>query len=145
MAHVEFSQQINAAALHAVLTSPTGGMARDLLRRGLRVETQAKRNLAGGESGPKRIDTGRLRSSITTVMVTRNGDLAVLVGTAVFYGRFVHDGTGIHGPKGQPITPKRGTYLRFKPTGARRYVFAKKVAGMQRNQFLLAALKVAGR
>ena len=144
MASVTYTQQLNAAALRQLVTSPTGGLARDLMRRGLMVETQAKRNLNGGLSGPRRIDTGRLRSSIVTVPVRRDGELAVLIGTNVFYARYVHDGTGLYGPKHRPIRPVRAKLLRFKPRGKSRYVFAKEVKGMIRNQFLLDALKVAG-
>lgn len=143
MAQITYSHQFDAAALRAVMTSRRGGMARELVRRGLLVETQAKRNLAGGDSGPKRIDTGRLRSSITTVMVERNGELAVLIGTNVWYAVLVHDGTGIYGPKRQPIKPKQARLLKFKPRGESRYVYAKQVRGMEPNRFLLAALSAA--
>jgi hypothetical protein len=143
MATVHYSHQLDTAALRRVLSSERGGLGRDLLRRGLKVETQAKRNLAGGPSGPKRIDSGRLRSSVTTVMVERNGDLAVLIGTNVRYARYVHDGTGIYGPRRQMIRPKRAKLLRFKPKGSSRYVFAKQVRGMVPNMFLVSALSAA--
>lgn len=115
---------------------------RDMLRRGLLVETQAKRNLSG-IGGPKRIDTGRLRASIATVAVTRNGEPAVLVGTNVKYARWVHDGTGIYGPRGVPIRPRTKKFLRFKPRGARRYIYARSVKGMKPNRFLTNALSAA--
>lgn len=143
MATVRYSQQLDAGALRRVVTSRRGGLARDLLRRGLAVETQAKRNLAGGESGPKRIDTGRLRSSLTTVMVERDGGLAVLIGTNVWYARLVHDGTGIYGPRHQMIRPKRAKRLRFRPSGQSRYVYARAVRGMEPNRFLSMALRAA--
>ncbi len=147
MAAVRYSHQFDNAAIRAFVSSPQGGLAKDLLRRGLRVETQAKRNLAGGESGPKRIDTGRLRSSITTVLVQRDGALAVLVGTNVKYARWVHDGTGIYGPRGVPIRPRTAKFLRFKPRGSRGgrrgFVYVKSVKGMKPNTFLLSALKAA--
>ncbi len=128
--------------MRALLASPRGGVARDLLRRGLRVETQAKRNL-GGVDGPKRIDTGRLRASINTQLVTRNGEPAVIVGTNVFYARFVHGGTGLYGPRGRKITPKRAKRLRFRPHGSGRYVYARSVRGMKPNHFLTNALRAA--
>ncbi len=144
MALISYSHQLNAAGIKALISSPQGGIAQNLLRRGLLVETQAKRNIAGGPSGPKRIDTGRLRSSITTVMLMRNGQPAVRVGTNVKYALWVHDGTGIYGPRGVPIRPKRGKFLRF--TGRRgRIVYAREVKGMKRNRFLLLALSVARR
>lgn len=145
MASVQFTHHFRPQELRRVLTSRHGGLARDLLRRGLNVETQAKRNLGGGRSGPTRIDTGRLRSSINTQLVIRNGELAVLVGTNVWYAKFVHDGTGLFGPRHQVIKPKSHTYLRFRPRGSRRWVFAKSVDGMAPNRFLLEALPAARR
>jgi hypothetical protein len=142
MATVTWSHQLDLGAVRALLTSPTGGVVRDLLRRGLLVETQAKRNL-GGIGGPKRIDTGRLRASIATVVVTRNNEPAVLVGTNVNYARYVHDGTGLYGPRHTVIRPRRGKYLRFKPRGSRKWVYARQVKGMRPNPFLANALPAA--
>lgn len=145
MAQATYTQQLNAAQLRVLMTSPQGALMGDLMRRGFQVETQAKRNLAGGVSGPKRIDTGRLRSSITTVPSTRNGELAVLIGTNVKYAIFVHGGTGLYGPRHQVIRPRRGRYLRFKVRGRARYVYAKSVKGMRPNTFLASALDAASR
>ncbi len=142
MADVSWSHRLDNAAINRLLTSPQGGAVRDLLRRGLLVETQAKRNLAG-QDGPRRIDTGRLRSSINTQVVTRAGVPTVLVGTNVWYARLVHDGTGLYGPKHAMIKPKRHKFLRFKPKGQRRYVYARQVKGMRPNKFLLNALRAA--
>jgi phage gpG-like protein len=142
MASVSWSQRLDPAAIRALVTSPRGGVVQDLLRRGLLVETQAKRNL-GGVGGPKRVDTGRLRASINTQLVTRNGEPAVLVGTNVFYARWVHDGTGIYGPRARRITPKNHKRLRFRPSGSRKYVYARSVAGMRPNAFMKNALHAA--
>ena len=144
MPAVSYSHRLDLAAVRALLSDPTGGVVRDLLRRGLRVETQAKRNL-GGVGGPKRIDTGRLRASIATQVVRRNGLPAVIVGTNVNYALAVHDGTGIYGPKGRPIRPRRAKRLRFRPKGSRKYVYAKQVKGMRPNPFLANALSAAAR
>ena len=144
MPAVSYSHRLDLAAVRALLSDPTGGVVRDLLRRGLRVETQAKRNL-GGVGGPKRIDTGRLRASIATQVVRRNGLPAVIVGTNVNYALAVHDGTGIYGPKGRPIRPRRAKRLRFRPKGSRKYVYAKQVKGMRPNRFLANALSAAAR
>ena len=142
MAGVEFSHQLDLGAVRALLTSPQGPVVRDLLRRGLLVETQAKRNL-GGIGGPKRIDTGRLRASIATVVVTRGGSPVVLVGTNVNYARYVHDGTGVYGPRHTPIRPRRGKFLRFRPRGSRKWIYARQVKGMKPNPFLTNALPAA--
>lgn len=142
MARVTYSHRLDLTAVRMLLTSPQGGVVQDLLRRGLRVETQAKRNLTG-ISGPKRVDTGRLRASINTQVVSRNGDPAVIVGTDVFYARYVHDGTGIYGPLGRPIRPRRAKRLRFRPKGSRKFVYARSVRGMVANPFLRNALPAA--
>jgi hypothetical protein len=139
-----FTHQLDDGAVRALLTSPAGGVVKDLLRRGLLVETQAKRNLAG-IGGPKRIDTGRLRASGATMLVTRNGEPAVLVSFNTNYARFVHDGTGIYGPRRAPIRPKSGKVLRFRPKGSRGYIYRRSVKGMVANPFLRNALAAARR
>lgn len=142
MATVSWTHQMDLGAVRTLLSSPTGGVVRDLLRRGLLVETQAKRNL-GGIGGPKRIDTGRLRASIATVVVTRNNAPAVLVGTNTNYAMFVHEGTGLYGPRHTVIRPRRAKFLRFKPRGSNKWVYARSVKGMRRNRFLTNALHAA--
>lgn len=64
------------------------------------------------------------------------------VGFNVFYGLFVHEGTGIYGPKGSPIVPIKSKFLRFKIKHGR-YIYAKSVKGMQPNPFLRDALSAA--
>lgn len=142
MAQVNITHRLNMTAVHALLTGPRGGVAQDMLRRGLLVETQAKRNL-GGIGGPKRVDTGRLRASVNTQLVTRDGKPVAVVGTNVYYARWVHDGTGLYGPAHRVIKPKRGKYLRFRPGGRGRYVYARSVKGMVANPFLRNALPAA--
>lgn len=151
MATVTYSHRLDLSAVNRLLTSPTGGVVRDLLRRGLLVETQAKRNL-GGIGGPKRIDTGRLRASIATQLVHRDGAPAVLVGTNVNYALFVHEGTGLYGPRHQLIKPKTGKVLVFpsKAHGKKKGKFKGRVVvrstkGMAPNRFLANALTAARR
>jgi hypothetical protein len=140
---VTYSHRLNAAGIRALIASPQGGIAQDLLLRAKLVETQAKRNIAGGPSGPKRIDTGRLRSSILGTLIMRNGEPVGIVGTNVKYARWVHDGTGIYGPRGQVIRPVRAKFLRFKAGG--RVIYRRQVKGMRPNRFLLFALSAARR
>lgn len=139
---VTWSQRLDPVALRARLAARNGGVMKDLLRRGLLVESAAKRNLSG-IGGPKRIDTGRLRASISTVVVERNSQPAVLVGTNVKYAGWVHNGTGIYGPRGTPIRPRSHKFLRFKPRGATKWVYARQVKGMRPNPFLKNALIAA--
>lgn len=118
---------INKAALEALLKSHDGAVAKDITRRGLRVVSAAKRNLS---SNPSRVDTGRLRSSISFRLVSVNGSLTGRVGTNVKYAIFVHEGTGLFGPRHTLIVPRNKKALRWKTRGgghtsANGYTFSK--------------------
>lgn len=145
-AHV--THVFNEAQFQFLIASPLGGVAKDLLKRGARVESRAKRNLSGGTgTGPRRVDTGLLRNSVHSQLIKHHQGLAVRVGTGVYYARWVHDGTGIYGPKHMKITPKTAQALVFrsKTYGAKKGKFAGKVVvrsvkGMRGNPFLADAL-----
>lgn len=66
-----------------------------------------------------------------------------LKGTLTYHSHYataVMKGTGIYGPTGQPIRPKKGKYLVF--TGADgNTVFARSVKGQQGNPFLANAFR----
>jgi hypothetical protein len=137
----------NDTQLNYILSSPKGAVAKDLLKRGKRVETRAKLNLSGATgSGPRRIDTGKLRASIGVELIVGFKSMAVRVGTNVYYARWVHDGTGLYGPHHMLILPKTAKVLRFKSRIAsgkgkkRGWVYAKSVKGMRSNPFLAKAL-----
>lgn len=144
MADASFTHRLDLTRVRALINSPAGGVYQDLLRRGLLVETAAKRNL-GGIGGPKRVDTGRLRASINTQIVSRPTGPVAIVGTNVWYALLVHNGTGIYGPRRRMIRPVRAKRLRFKPRGQRRFVYARAVRGMAPNAFLRNALWAARR
>lgn len=133
------THHIDQQQLSIILRSPSGAVAKDLFRRGKNVEKMAKQNL---ERTPRRIDTGTLRSSIHTTLVTVGGQLAVQVGTKVFYAVYVHEGTGIYGPKGHVIRPVSAKALRWRVKGGK-FRFAKYVKGMRPNHFLKDALIAA--
>lgn len=81
----------NDGALQRILASPQGPVGRDLARRAIRVQNQAKIN-ASGRPGP-RVRTGRLRSSISwRLRVTGTGTLVADIGTNVPYGRYLETG-----------------------------------------------------
>jgi phage gpG-like protein len=125
------THQIHPNTVQVLLTSPSGGVTRDMLRRGLKVQMRAKTLCP--------VDTGRLRSSIT-LKIQADG---IVIGTNVTYAPFVHEGTGIYGPRHTPILPKRGRYLVFTPKGATRPVFARSVRGVPPRPFLRMALLAA--
>lgn len=88
-------------ALSRLLNGRDGGIARDLARRAVRVQNQAKVN-ASGRPGPN-VDTGRLRSSISWELRTNaavlpgfaapsGGGISVRIGTNVIYGLYLETG-----------------------------------------------------
>lgn len=102
------------------------------------------------------VDEGRLRSSITHTVRVGPSAAAVRVGSPLEYARYVHEGTGIYGPKKKPIVPVTAKALKFQtpkligplPAGVRTpakgkrgFVFAKSVKGSPPNPFLTDALK----
>lgn len=90
----------NDRALARLLSSPDGGVARDLARRAIRVQNAAKLNATGrqvvGASNPEgrgpRVDTGRLRSSIAIDVRSGGGTIAARIGTNVEYGYYLETG-----------------------------------------------------
>ncbi len=107
------------------MTDLADGMTRALLKIGERA-----RELAW-EDAPYR--SGDLRSSLT-VQETRD---EVVVGTALDYALYVHQGTGLYGPHQQRITPVRKKALAWP--GAPHPV--KSVAGQHPQPFLETALE----
>lgn len=145
---VHVTHKFNNAVLRNILVGPSGGVAKDLLKRGARVQSRARRNLGGATgSGPRRVNTGLLRASIAVVLIPGVNYLTVRVGTGVYYALFVHDGTGLYGPKHQLIRPRNSRVLVFRSKiyGAKKGKYAGKVVvrsvrGMKPNPFLKNAL-----
>lgn len=77
--------KINQHALDQFFKSPTGPVAKELMRIGLKVEGRAK------DYTP--VDTGRARSSISTALGSDSKGLYVRVGSNVFYFIFLELGT----------------------------------------------------
>lgn len=116
--------------------------AQDLLKRGLKVQARARLLLSGASGHPKRVDTGALRSDIQVQLRTLGGHPVVRVGTNKRYARFVHDGTGIYGPRRRRIVPTTKKALAFQSRRGRRIV-VRSVRGMPPNEFLKDALSAA--
>jgi hypothetical protein len=81
-----------------------------------------------------------------------SGGVGVQIGTDVKYARWVHDGTGLYGPRQARIYPRNGKYLVFTPRKAnglyikrsnRTTVFARSTRGMRGRPFLREALPYA--
>ncbi|MDI9914347.1 hypothetical protein [Rhodococcus sp. IEGM 1379] len=137
-AHVEFHRERMAR-----------GLAQDAVawsdRMGRQVVNRARVNC--------NVNTGQLRSSITHHVTLSGTSAKTRVGSPLERARYIHEGTGIYGPKGKPIVPVTAKALKF-PTpkmigplgrgGSRSpggFVFAKSVKGIQPNPFLTDALK----
>lgn len=104
------------AALFAVLNSPSGFVARDLLRRGVAVESAAK-VYASGQGGGPQVQSGRLRSSITHALGEDALGLYCDIGTNVEYAPYVEQGH----PNTAHVYPKRDGgfgYVSDRPTKA---------------------------
>ena len=81
--------RIDSAAVRALLDSPEGPVAADILKRGIRVERIAKKLCP--------VDTGRLRSSITHALGRDSRSIYCDVGTDVEYAPYVEFGTSRQG------------------------------------------------
>jgi len=139
MGHVKIHHTYNPARMHAILQNPTGGVANDMMKRGIRVQARARINL---QRAPRRVDTGKLISSIQIRIFMFRGYPAVRVGSDLDYAIYVHEGTGIYGPRHHLILPKHGKFLVFKGKDGHT-VFARSVKGMPPNPFLADALAAA--
>lgn len=131
---------LNNAQIAYILRSPNGPVARDLIKRGIKVQSRAKRNLGGSTgSGPRRVDTGLLRSTLGTQLRTDGAELVMRVGSGLYYSRWIHDGTGLYGPKHTWIVPKAKKWLRWHDKGGKVH-FAKRIKGIKPNPYLKDAL-----
>ena len=88
-------------------------------------------------------DKGTLRSSINEELVARGNTLVGRVYSDAPQATYLSQGTGIYGPGGQPIRPKRASMLVFKPKGSSEFVFTNEVKGARPNKFMLRALEQA--
>lgn len=79
---------LNQTNINAIATSPN--VQANMLRRGIRVQNQARRLLTQRKPG---VDTGRLRASVTVDQFIRGGVIITRIGSNVEYAIFVHDGT----------------------------------------------------
>lgn len=117
---------VNLSGLVKQLSQPNRGVAVELLKRGYKVEAQAKINVM------RTTRSGLLRTSIHTDMYIQNGLPVIRIGTPVSYAPFIHNGTRGHGPRYADVMAWYG------PDG--KIIFAKYVRGINANPFLEDAL-----
>lgn len=101
--HARSAFRWNERELSHLLTGPTGGVARDLVRRAIRVESAAKIHASepprfgpntGSEPGRgPAVRTGRLRGSITWRLGRDAFGIYADIGSAVLYAPYVELGT----------------------------------------------------
>jgi len=138
--------KLDEAQLRALYTSPQGPVWQELHRQGRAVLRTAQVLVP--------TDQGQLKSSIKLEMDTERGLPVARVGTNVKYAIWVHEGTGIYGPRKTPIRPKSARVLKWpvknqSGQGARRYkrgktsafAYAKQVKGVRPRPFLRLALE----
>ncbi|MGW7504391.1 HK97 gp10 family phage protein [Streptomyces albidoflavus] len=82
---------------------------------------------------------GRLRGSIKTAVRSSGDQVVGHVYSDLDYSLYVQRGTGLYGPMGQPIRPRRGAFLVFEAGG--QTVFAREVRGTPPNPFMLDGLR----
>lgn len=123
--------RVNNVALQNMLRNPKGQVARGILKIGKKVERRAKRLVP--------VDQGVLRNSISTELIIRKGPVA-RIGTKAKYALYVHEGTGIYGPRGVPITPKHSKVMVFTSRKTGNLVYARSVKGMKGTPYLRDAL-----
>lgn len=146
MATAEITFTVDPAGLRALLEGRDGPVWDAVRRKGNQVL-----NLAVAKCP---VDEGRLRASLTLEMRSVDGLPIARVGSNLSYARFVHDGTGLHGPNHALIRPVSASVLRWpvkNNSGARRYsggrtaayAYARYTRGMRGRPFLLDALREA--
>jgi hypothetical protein len=114
----------------AGLNRPGGPVEAVMRRVGARV-------LAAAQQGcPKR--TYRLARSIRGRIEYRRGVTAVVEATAP-YARYVHNGTGLYGPRRRMIVAAPGKVFRFVAQDGR-VVFTRRIRGSRPQPFLTDAL-----
>jgi hypothetical protein len=113
---------------------------RDLLRRGGKVRRAAQDNLRGYGGHIRRVRTGDLLRSI---VVTPRSWNAIRIGSPLRRARWVHDGTGIFGPRRERIYPRHAKALRWRDSRTGDFIFARSIRGMRPNAFLVDALQAA--
>lgn len=109
---------VNAGALRALLADPNGAVAQIIWQKANNIATVAK-TLA--PRGP----TGDLRKTTQATVAIENGVPVGTIASNKEYAIFVHEGTGIYGPKKEVIRPRQAKALQWPVTnpgkGRRRY------------------------
>lgn len=99
-----------------------------------RIENDAKRRSP--------VDLGHNKNRISTEVKASGaaGRIKAKIFTESGYGGFLEVGTGVHGPKGRPIKPKRGRFLVWKDRRTKKLIFAKQVRGVKAQPYIVPSV-----
>ena len=120
---------IDEAAVQRMLTS-RGGLV------GRRVEEVTER-VATAVQVRAPVREGHLKASVRTAYSSTAGEVVGYVYSDLDYSVYVQRGTGLYGPRGQPI---RGRPILVFEVGGRT-VFAREVKGQHSNPFMIEGLR----
>jgi hypothetical protein len=138
---VVITHRPNEGAIHALLNNANGGVARDMMRRGIRVQTRARELIT--QYGA--VDTGRLRSSLNVRQQVTSRGVVTTVGSNLKYAIYVHQGrrAGARMPPSSALT----VWARRHGAPGQEFVIARAIArrGIPAKPFLKNALPAAGR
>jgi hypothetical protein len=138
--------QVNQREFRRLTQSPAGPVVRQADQIGRRTVNGAKRNV--------RVDDGHLRASIDHTIDVSSRRVTMRAGSPLQYGLYLHEGTGLYGPKRRVIRPVFAKALRFEvkspgpggrvpAKGRRTVVFAKFVRGVKGDKWLVRAFRDA--
>jgi hypothetical protein len=141
--------RLNQAAYRELVNGPAGPVVRQAERIGRRTVNGAKRNV--------KVDDGHLRSTIDHNVTVYPGRVTMRAGSPLDYGLYLHEGTGLYGPKRRVIRPLNlattkalrfevktpGPGGRVPAKGRRAVVFAKFVRGVKPDKWLVRAFEDA--
>jgi hypothetical protein len=136
--------RVNQAEFRRLTQSPAGPVVRQADRIGRLTVNGAKRNV-------KR-DDGHLVTTIDHTVDVNARRARMRAGSPLAYGLYLHEGTGIYGPKRKLIRPISAKALRFEvkeatgkvsAKGQRPVVFAKFVRGVKPDKWLVRAFEAA--
>ncbi|RIJ63608.1 hypothetical protein [Rummeliibacillus sp. POC4] len=85
--------------------------------------------------------TGNTRRAIHGGADKSNRGATIYLAHGSKVGWYMEEGTGVHGPKGRPITAKNGGLLRFTVGG--KTIFVKSVKGMKAQPIVQPTVKAA--
>ena len=125
--------ELHRGNIIAVLSGPAGPVVARMADYGRRTVNAAKRTAP--------VDNGTYRASLQYLVFARGTSVILRVGSDLHYAEYIAKGTGIYGPKHRPIRPVHRKFLKFKPKGATRFVFARQVKGSPPNPHLIDALR----